>query len=291
MPGGEITCVAAVARHLPVSGHRPVFVLSCAGYDPRQDDGLEPTMGTDRDWKRWGQSDPYFGVLSDEKFRTARLGATKREEFFLSGERHIEKMIQAIKAAYAEPPGTGAALDFGSGVGRLAIPLASRFLNVTGVDISIAMIAEAGKNCEVAGIGNATFVESDDRLSNVSGTFDFVHSTIVLQHISWVRGRLILMELAKRVHAGGFAAIQILTAHRASILVRTLVRLRYLFPPANWLRNALRRRPVFEPAMQLHVYDLSVVLADFERQGFDCRVESEPFAEFTSSTLYLRRRS
>lgn len=272
-----VLAAAGVLTH--VSG-RPVFAF----------DGLrEGLMGTDRDWENWGAVDPYFGVYSRERFRSGSMTSEARNEFFVSGEEHIAKTLRDLRDAFGDEPIVRSALDFGSGVGRLVIPLARRADRVTGVDISPSMIAEAKRNCAAAGIANATFVESDDRVSRVTDTFDLVHSYIVLQHIAWRRGRVILQSLADRVAPGGYLAVQILIGHSASPIVRGLVRLRYAFPPANWLRNILRRRPIREPAMQLHIYDLDAIKRDLEVRGFACTHRDEPWDGFHSIMLYARR--
>lgn len=246
-------------------------------------------MGTDQDWQTWGATDPYFGVLSEVSYRTDGMTAAAKQEFFESGEQHIEKIVQSLRIAFgpAIPPRT--ALDFGSGVGRLVIPLARRTTHTVGVDISPAMIAEAKKNCAHAGITNVSFFESDDQLSAVTQMHDLVHSHIVLQHIAWPRGRKILHALSDRVAPGGFLAVQILSACTAPSLVRAAAIARYHFRPANWVRNALRSRPLFEPPMQLHVYDLSVVLDDLAQRGFDYVIANTPWESFTSSVILAHR--
>lgn len=246
-------------------------------------------MSTDQDWEKWGATDPYFGVYSRERFRSETMTAEARNEFFDSGSQHIENVLRDLRNAFGDDVNPAAALDFGSGVGRLVIPLAKRAERVTGVDISASMIAEAKRNCAAAQVSNATFIESDDTLSRVQGSYDLVHSYIVLQHIAWRRGRVLLQALADRVAPGGYLAVQFLIGHEAPAIVRGLVRLRYAFPPANWLRNLLRGRPVFEPAMQLHVYDLDVIKRDLEERGFTWTHQKDPWEGARSVMLYARR--
>lgn len=247
-------------------------------------------MSTDKDWEKWGADDPYFGVFSREQFRTATMTGEARDAFFASGEAHVVRMLEEIENAFGPGITPASALDFGSGVGRLVIPLARRMTHATGVDISPSMIAEARRNCADAGVSNVSFVASDDALSGATGPYDLVHSVIVLQHIPWRRGRAILQAMADRVAPGGHLAVQLLVGHDASALVRGLVRLRYVFPPAHWLRNLLRGRPLFEPAMQLHVYDLTTVQDDLAKRGFVCAVVDDALDnEFRSVRLYARR--
>ena len=249
-------------------------------------------MSTDKDWKKWGAIDPYFGVYSDEKYRMSALNEEARTEFFQSGEAHVKKVIATIRNSFDPAFAPSTALDFGSGVGRMVIAMARRMTSVLGVDISPSMIAEASKNCERSGVHNVRFAESSDTLSNVDEAFDLVHSHIVLPHIPWRRGRKILQSLAERVRRGGYLVVQILTGSSESRPVRGLIRLRYWLPPVNWIRNLLRSRPLFEPAMQLNIYDLRAILDDLQERGFDTPLcVEENWGKYTSTMLYVRRRA
>lgn len=246
-------------------------------------------MGTDRDWERWGGSDPYFGVCSDKDFHADSMTAESRVEFFASGEAHGSRVLRDIERTAGTGFAPASVLDFGCGVSRLVIPFAQRARRVVGVDVFPSMIAKEKRNCGAAQVSGVEFVESDDGLNRIHGAFGLVHSYIVLQHIPWKRGRCILRALADHVAPGGWLAVQILSRYEASSVVRWMVRLRYALPPVNWLRNLLRRRPLFEPAMQLHVYDLAAVKSDLKQDGFVCSQVDEPFAEFCSTLLYARR--
>lgn len=226
-------------------------------------------MSTDKDWEKWGKTDPYFGILSSEKFRKNKLDGSLKEEFFASGHAHVEKVFRLINDNFKDEFKPRRALDFGCGVGRLTLPLAERAEHAVGIDVSQSMLAEASSNALSAGYNNIDFILSDDGLTKVRGEFDLIHSYIVLQHIPWSRGRIILQELADRVAPNGYLVVHLLTSSTASKVVRAAVRLRYAIPPLNWLRNILKSRPIFEPGMQLHVYDLEQIVSDLKARGFD----------------------
>jgi cyclopropane fatty-acyl-phospholipid synthase-like methyltransferase len=248
-------------------------------------------MGTDKDWEKWGATDPYFGVLSCEGYRRKRLDESSRQSFFRSGEEHADRVLQLIAENFHAAPNPLTTLDFGCGVGRLAIAFARRSAKCVGVDVSPSMLAEAAKNAQAAGVTNIEFIHSNGDLAALSARFGLVHSYIVLQHIPWVRGRNIANQLASKVAPGGFLAIQFLTASSAPKLVQAMIRARYAVPPVNWLRNIIRRRPVFEPAMQLHVYDQDAISGDLASLGFDemARCADHDVGEFTSILLVSRR--
>jgi SAM-dependent methyltransferase len=250
-------------------------------------------MGTDKDWEKWGATDPYFGVISSEKFRKDSLDAGAKAEFFASGSEHVERVLRLIREHFDPAFQPRTALDFGCGVGRLVLPLAARTERTLGVDVSPSMLAEAAANASAAGVTNVAFALSDDALSNVADRYSLIHSYIVFQHIPWARGRTLIQQLADRVEAGGVLAIHLFTATSAPKLVRAVVRLRYALPPLNWMRNALKGRPLFEPPMQLNVYDLPTVLADLKARGFDTPVciDEPAFEGFTGVFLLARRRA
>ena len=80
----------------------------------------------EREWEKFGRKDPYFGVLSQEKFRATRIDAAARAEFFETGERHVATCFETIRRCLAPSFAPRRTLDFGCGVGRLVIPFARR---------------------------------------------------------------------------------------------------------------------------------------------------------------------
>jgi len=213
---------------------------------------------TDRSWEKLGRQDPYYGVLTGEKFRSSKLDAGARQEFFASGSVHMAELLQRIETTLG-PVARGRALDFGCGVGRLAIPLRRDvgFAEVVGVDISESMLHEARRNAQEAGLGQICFVPSDDELSRIDGAFDFVHSFIVLQHIPVVRGEVIVGQLVKRLAPGGVAALQMPFARRSGPLRSLANYTRVHVRPLHMLGNVVQGRPWNEAPMQMNHYDLN----------------------------------
>ena len=60
------------------------------------------SVDSDSVWQRYGATDPYFGVVSEERFRRGRLDERARAEFFRCGLEHVETVRQAI-AAHVDP--------------------------------------------------------------------------------------------------------------------------------------------------------------------------------------------
>lgn len=169
-------------------------------------------MNTDDDWVRWGEQDPYFAVITDAKYRNANLDEQARTEFFESGRRHVRYVLDASRRFVHLPSfAPKRALDFGCGVGRVALPLAEAVESVVGLDVSPAMLAEARRNCDAQGLRNVELLTSDDGLSRLQGQFDLVHSFIVFQHIDMPRGRQLFARLLSHLADGGVAAIHVTT--------------------------------------------------------------------------------
>ncbi len=91
-------------------------------------------------WEKFGEENPYFGVYTVDKFRNENLDDEKLGEFFNSGKVYVEEIWDEIETHLKPEFQPKNALDFGCGVGRLTLPLASKCKSVLGVDISMNMM-------------------------------------------------------------------------------------------------------------------------------------------------------
>jgi SAM-dependent methyltransferase len=211
-------------------------------------------MNTDKTWRWYGENDPYYGVLTEDSFRGGNLTLERKRAFFESGQKHISDLLRGLEETHM-PIKKTKALDFGCGVGRLVIPLAREFDAVVGVDVSDGMLKECAKNAAEMGLENIRLVASDDNLSALAGEeFDLVHSFIVLQHIPYERGLVIVGRLLDLVKSGGVACLHVQYAGFPLIqglglktaLRRMLAKLTdKLHPPAQMLMNAYPLNAVF----------------------------------------------
>lgn len=157
---------------------------------------------TDQDWEYFGKTDPYWAVVTNKSFHKENLDNQTREFFFRTGEEYISHIFDVIHSCIVPDFQPQRALDFGSGVGRLVVPLAIRSNQVVGVDVSDSMLKEAQQVVRERGLTNVQFVKGDDALSAVTGSFDLLNSYIVLQHIPTERGIKILRRLVTLVREG-----------------------------------------------------------------------------------------
>lgn len=243
---------------------------------------------TDQAWKRWGEIDPYYGVKSHPQFRNAELDDNKAD-FFQSGQNDISDRIAKAEHHFGTLA-RGRALDFGCGVGRLILPLAEQFGEVTGIDVSPAMIAEANSNAAARGLANATFVLSDDTLSKVAGHFDFVHTVMVLQHIPVHRGLRFIERLLSLVSVDGVAALHMTLDRSDGPVQRARYWAQRTVPGVNRVANIVRGRGASEPLMEMNEYPLPKILAMAAGLGFGPTViETQYHARVLAAKLLMRR--
>ena len=56
-----------------------------------------PDMSTDSAWNEWGRREPYFGVITDPKYRRVGMSELAKREFFADGESHVHHMLTTIQ--------------------------------------------------------------------------------------------------------------------------------------------------------------------------------------------------
>ncbi len=229
-------------------------------------------MSTDLAWEEWGRRDPYFGVITNPKFRRANLDDQALTEFFESGRRHVDYVMKMIHT-YIDPGFCPTSVvDFGCGAGRLVVPFAQVAQQVVGLDVSGSMLDEATRNCTARGLGNVRLLLSDDELSGLTGEYDLVHSFIVFQHIPPERGRVILRRLLDFIAPGGVGAIHVLYGKQIHAETHGMP------PPQPVKEQPLPAQtslpPEVDPEMQMNPYVLNEILFLVQRVGV-CRLHIE----------------
>lgn len=223
--------------------------------------GGNEMLGTDSDknWETFGATDPYFGVLTDEKYRGSGLTDERRTEFFKSGHDYIHNILKNVKHRIDPMFSPRKAIDFGCGVGRLVIPLAGIAEQVVGLDVSPSMLNEARKNCDARAINNVVLYQSDDDLTSLSGKYNFIHSYIVFQHIPVRRGEHIFNRLIEHLEDEGVGVVHFTYSKRdrASAVISWA---RKYIPLVHNFINLMRGRNLFSPHMQMNSYNLNRLL-------------------------------
>jgi SAM-dependent methyltransferase len=244
-----------------------------------------------RDWEQYGKEDPYFGVVSLDRFHKANLTPAALTEFFDSGRSHIEYVLGIIRAHIDAAYQPQLALDFGCGVGRCTIPMAKMCRHVTGVDVSPAMLEEARRNASAQSVQNIEWIDSGD-LAEVKGKFDFVHSFIVFQHIPPSTGMALLSRLVDLLATDGIAAIQFIYHRNTSRAQRIIGRARVTVPLIHNLANLYYGKPFSYPLMQKNTYDMNAVFNLLQKKGCgSCVVRFGDAQELQAAVVFFRKRA
>lgn len=209
-----------------------------------------PPRDTDADWEEIGRSDPYYGVLTDPRFKTINLTDEARADFFRSGEMDVRQASETLKRRYPDFA-PASSLDFGCGVGRLTRALAAMTGDAFGVDVSEAMLAEARRSAPAGAVFGS---ELPDR------TFDWIVSIIVFQHIPPARGYPLLKALMDRLAPGGFITLQFALyrdARHAEVPGGRIV----MGEDFRTVSNVAALRDLAKGEMVMFDYDLTVIVA------------------------------
>ncbi|HXS90851.1 MAG TPA: methyltransferase domain-containing protein [Steroidobacteraceae bacterium] len=216
-------------------------------------------MGT---WDYYGRHDPYFGVLSHDRYHSGALSEDARREFFESGAAYVRDVLDSCRRHLGPELPREKALDFGCGVGRLTLPLAGEFAHVVGVDVAAGMLTEARAQAAARQLRNVTFCQTLEELVGAHGTFSFVNSYIVLQHVPTRDGLAYIATMLRLLGADGFGALHVTYARakdKSNYGLRSIGSRagRLVAAPLSSLGRKLRGR---EPKMAMNPYNLNQVI-------------------------------
>jgi ubiquinone/menaquinone biosynthesis C-methylase UbiE len=214
----------------------------------------------DAPFDRFAAREPYFSILTDPRFLRTRLTPDTEREFFASGEAVASWMLHVIDAGLSPQFAPMSILEYGCGVGRLALPFASRPGSVTAVDRSPVMLDLARKEANRRGLGHIVF-QTPDELFASPRTFDLVVCYHVLQRLGREEALALMRRLVGLVGSGGVGVFQWPYRTSDSALVTASRWARERLPGVNALVNATRRKPADTPFIPTHTLDLDDGLA------------------------------
>jgi SAM-dependent methyltransferase len=231
-------------------------------------------------WKVLGHEDPYWSVLSVEKFRQAEFEA-HRCEFFESGNADVKRMIIWMERnGLALQPGQ-TSLEYGCGTARVTPYLARHFEMTHACDISQPHLSLAGKVIRQSGLeARVAFhlIESPESLAFLPPA-DVVFSVIVLQHNPPPVIAYVLDKLLTLLRKGGIAYFQVPTFRKM-----------YSFDLEEYLKAPAPEEP---KAYEMHVLPQRHVFDIISRNG--CQVlevqgdNMTGHPDFVSNTFLVRK--
>lgn len=226
-------------------------------------------------WRRLGKNDPYYGVLTEDKYRTKKIREQDLKEFFLSGELYVQETENKVNRLFGESLTDCSILDFGCGVGRLAIPFAKlSHKKVFGLDVSPDIIEKAKAHTTERGVQNLELMAFDGLKIPDLPDFDFINSYIVFQHIETAVGFSLLNQLFQILKSGGILQVQITYGHALPLMTYWNFFLRGKFPPYNYLYSSIKNKKLgAESIMQMNHYKPEKLFALFSQYSSSVQVE------------------
>jgi SAM-dependent methyltransferase len=222
---------------------------------------------SDSDWEELARNEPYFAVLTERRFLSAGSKPRRLAEFFATGEADIHYLLELASTWRGSAIEPRNALDFGCGTGRLTLALAQLAERVTGVDAAPTMLRLADQHRISRGIVNVALASNLDALP--AGSFDFICSLIVFQHIPVARGERLFRRLLELLEPGGVIAAHFVFDRPGGRWKRIGRRMRGSFPVIHRLLQWTRREPLNLPYMQMNNYDRARIASLVEAAGCD----------------------
>jgi SAM-dependent methyltransferase len=164
-------------------------------------------------WSKFGSTDPYWSVLTDERFRSKNMtDEASIEAFYATGEGELLRLDAWVRRNALELKPDSICAEYGCGVGRLTHWLARRFSRVVAFDISEPHLKAAHDYLSRHGIHNVDLilVRGNADLQMLSDV-DLFYSAIVLQHNPPPIMTDILARAFAGLKKGGYCFFQIPT--------------------------------------------------------------------------------
>lgn len=162
-------------------------------------------------WRRLGETEPYWSVITSDKFKMANFDENL-EDFLASGRASVQWFRNVARRNGIELPKNKKCFELGCGVGRITLPLSEMFETVSGADVSKGNLRECSALIERSGKTNINTILLDDiqDLQTLSN-FDVFYSILVLQHNPPPVQKFALKTILKKANPGGIAYFQIPT--------------------------------------------------------------------------------
>lgn len=217
------------------------------------------------EWEKFGRDNPYFLVITLDKFESKNLSEDALQEFFKTGFDYIERIWTDIEKHFEQDFSPKNALDFGCGVGRLVLPIAERAETVVGIDISDNMLLKAAENSKRMGFENTEFFQTDDFFEKNQKTYDLIHSTIVFQHIKPDDGLELFEKLLAVLNENGIGVIQFAYENPSPKLSALRFKIYRDFPIIYSIRNFIKRSDT--PLLPIYEYNLNKIFSILQRNN------------------------
>jgi 2-polyprenyl-3-methyl-5-hydroxy-6-metoxy-1,4-benzoquinol methylase len=195
------------------------------------------------EWSKFGETDPYWSVMTNPGYRSDRIDDAALAHFYESGREHADLIDLVGRRSGDQPRRKGVCFELGCGAGRVTRYLAERFDRVVGVDVSPGNLRLADESLQRRGVTNVeTRLINDPVQFEDIPEFDFFYSLIVLQHNPPPVQAYVLDRCLSKLRPGGAFLFQTPT-HTPG----------YAFDAESYLRSK-------SPGMEMHCLPMPSVL-------------------------------
>lgn len=152
-------------------------------------------------WHILGQKNPFWAIMTNKT-------NWNKEDFFQTGEEEVGKIMKHVNKLRIRLT-QQRALDFGCGVGRLTQALTKYFKTTIGLDIAPSMIKLAKKYNRYVHKCRYYLYDTDNLKFFPNNYFDFIYSSITLQHIEIALIQNYIKEFIRILSPGGLLVFQL----------------------------------------------------------------------------------
>ncbi len=205
-----------------------------------------------RSWTRFGNSEPYWSVLSEPQYLMEKIGET-REAFLESGRENMERLFATLRRNGIAIDPSWEVLELGCGLGRTTRWLSEHFRRIVAMDVSGSHLDLAQQlNADAPHVDRIAWTKLGSREDLAAmPAFDLFFSMIVLQHNPPPVIGMVLESVAERLRPGGFAFFQVPTYQRG-----------YSFDVDSYLLLSAH-----EPNIEMHAFPQGEVFRIFRERG------------------------
>lgn len=194
-----------------LSGHEPQITVDFSVSDVQLQEIFSHIQSS---WTSLGLNDPYYSVLTREKFWKKLMSKKKIDEFYESGRQEVDRFFSTLSRNNIDYSAYSKCLDYGCGAGRISRWLSEKFETIHAYDVSENYLEMAKKYLNSKDISNVKFqqVTSVDDLENFPKV-DVIYSVIVLQHNPPPIIHRIIVQFMNALNSSGIAFFQLPTYH------------------------------------------------------------------------------
>jgi SAM-dependent methyltransferase len=202
---GRLAPFIGAAEYSEISGIFPLhFPTLDIELDATPDQLFRMLAKIERSWTEMGAVRPHHSVMTEEQYRPRNLDKSL-DDFWRSGVAELETIDFHLEQLGCRELHDKTCVEYGCGLGRVTIPLATRFAVVHAYDISPTHLAGARERAAVAGRVNIQFHERGGGLLSPLEPCDFFYSRLVFQHNPPPVIRELIRLALNALHPGGLA--------------------------------------------------------------------------------------